>query len=321
MANGSAKEGACQQENFIAPAIELLKLKKQPDYRRAAVLQGLPDEYANTWNVQCSALVKNFTTCLHAILSGDNFALLISGLKRSELNMKSNRRFFAAAALLASVSIISAGDIEGKITLKGNPPPEKELPMDANCGKLHAGKPAAKTRFYVTGEGGALADVFVYVKAGLPAKDWPVSDKAQVLDQVGCEYTPYVSGLQANQKLIVKNSDPVLHNVHPTPTSPGNKESNLAQLPKGKDLEFTFPSEEILLRFKCDVHPWMFAYVGVLKHPFWAVTEKDGTFKIKDLPPGKYTIEAYHRKGGKQTAEVTVEAAGAKKADFTFDAK
>lgn len=235
--------------------------------------------------------------------------------------MKLNRHFLAAAALLAGLPMVSAGDIEGKMTLKGTPPPEKELPMDANCGKMHAGKPAPKTRFYVVGEGGGLADVFVYVKSGLDGKTFPAPDKAQVLDQVGCEYTPYILGLQTGQKLVVKNSDPVLHNVHPTPTSAGNKESNLAQLPKGKDLEFTFPSEEILLRFKCDVHPWMFAYVGVLKHPFWAVSDKDGSFKIKDLPPGKYTIEAYHRKGGKQTAEVTVEATGAQKADFTFEVK
>jgi hypothetical protein len=235
--------------------------------------------------------------------------------------MKLNRRFLAVGAVLASLPMVSAGDIEGKITLKGTPPPEKELPLDANCGKMHVGKPTPKTRFYVVGEGGGLADVFVYVKSGVEGKTFPASDKPQVLDQVGCEYTPYILGLQTGQTLVVKNSDPVLHNVHPTPTSPGNKESNLAQLPKGKDLTFTFPSEEILLRFKCDVHPWMFAYVGVLKHPFYAVSEKDGTFKIKDLPAGKYTIEAYHRKGGKQTAEVTVEAAGSKKQDFTFEVK
>lgn len=235
--------------------------------------------------------------------------------------MKMTGRFLTAAAVFASLASVTAGDIEGKITLKGTPPAEKELPLDANCGKLHAGKPTPKTRFYVVGEGSGLADVFVYVKEGLAGKSFPVSEKPGVLDQVNCEYTPYVLGLQTNQKLLVKNSDPLLHNVHPTPLSPGNKESNLAQLPKGKDLEFTFPSEEILLRFKCDVHPWMFAYVGVVNHPFHAVTDKDGGFKIKDLPAGKYTIEAFHRKAGKQTMELTVEASGAKKADFSFDAK
>jgi hypothetical protein len=235
--------------------------------------------------------------------------------------MKLNRRSLAALALLAALPSISAGDITGKITLKGTPPPEKELPMDPNCAKLHVGKPKPKTRFYVVGDNNGLADVFVYVKTGLEGKTFPVSDKPAVLDQVDCEYTPYILGLQTNQKLVVKNSDPVLHNVHPTPTSPGNKESNLAQLPKGKDLDFTFPSEEIFLRFKCDVHPWMFAYVGVVKHPFHAVTDKEGNFKISDLPAGKYTIEAIHRKAGKQTAELTVDATGAQTVNFTFDAK
>ena len=163
--------------------------------------------------------------------------------------------------------------------------------------------------------------MFVYVKDGLRGKSFPVPNESPLLDQIGCEYIPYVLGLQTNQKLLVRNSDPVLHNVHPTPAVAGNLEKNLAQMPKGKDLEFTFPNEEIFVRFKCDVHPWMFAYVGVLNHPFYSVSDKDGTFTIKNLPPGKYTIEAYHRKAGKQTAEVTVEGTDAKEANFTFDVK
>jgi len=216
--------------------------------------------------------------------------------------------------------MISAGDITGKITLKGTPPPEKELPLDPNCGKLHPeGTP--KTRFYVVGQGGELADVFVYIKDGLTGKAFPVPDKPGLLDQKGCEYIPYVSGLQTNQKLLVRTSDPVLHNVHPTPMAPGNKESNMAQLPKSKDLEYVFPTPEVFLRYKCDVHPWMFSYVGVVDNPFYAVTEKDGKFTIKNVPPGSYTIEAYHRKAGKQTAQVTVEATGSKESNFTFEAK
>jgi len=141
------------------------------------------------------------------------------------------------------------------------------------------------------------------------------------LDQKGCEYIPYVSGLQVNQKMVVHNSDPVLHNVHVMPAVAGNKESNQAQMPKGKDLDFSFPKEEQFLKFKCDVHPWMFSYVTVLDHPFYSVSGADGTFKISNLPAGKYTIEAAHRKGGKQTQEVTVDATGSKEVNFTFDAK
>lgn len=232
--------------------------------------------------------------------------------------MKLKRRCFAVAALFASLQLAGAGEIVGKITLKGTPPPERTIPLDPACGKIH---PTKKTRLYVVGANGELADTFIYVKEGLSGKTFPVPEKPGLLDQVGCEYQPYVSGLQTGQKLLVRNSDPVLHNVHPTPAVAGNLEKNLAQLPKGKDLEFSFPKEEMFLRFKCDVHPWMFSYVTVLNHPYYSVSSKDGTFKIANLPPGKYTIEAAHRKAGKQTMEVTVEETGAKEANFTFDAK
>ena len=229
-----------------------------------------------------------------------------------------NSRLLASAALVASLQFVTAGDVTGKITLKGTPAPEKDLPLDPACGKIH---PTKKTKFYVVGSGGELADTFVYVKDGLTGKTFPVPEKPNLIDQVGCEYTPYVSGLMVNQKLLVRNSDPVLHNVHPIPSVAGNKESNVAQLPKAKDLEFSFPKEEQFLRFKCDVHPWMFSYVSVLNHPFYTVSGKDGTFKISGLPAGKYTIEANHRKAGKQTVEVEVPESGSKEANFTLEAK
>ena len=227
-------------------------------------------------------------------------------------------RWLMLAALVASLRIISAGDISGKITLKGTPPPEKDLPLDAQCGKIH---PTKKTKLYVVGANGELADTFIYVKDGLAGKAFPAPEKSALIDQAGCEYTPYVSGVMVGQKILVRNSDPVLHNVHPIPTVAGNKESNVAQMPKGKDLEFSFPKEELFLRFKCDVHPWMFSYVSVMSHPFFAVSGKDGTFKIENLPAGKYTIEVSHRKAGKQTLEVEVPATGAKEANFTLEAK
>jgi hypothetical protein len=231
--------------------------------------------------------------------------------------MKLNHRCLAVAALFASLQLVSAGDITGKITLKGTPPPEKDLPLDPTCGKIH---PTKKTRLYVVGKGGELADTFVYLKEGVKAGA-PASDKALLVDQVGCEYQPYVAGAMVNQKITVRNSDPVLHNVHVMPANPGNKESNMAQLPKSKDLDFTFSTEEIFLKFKCDVHPWMFSYVSIMKHPYFAVSGTDGTFKIANVPPGKYTIEAKHRKAGSQTIEIEVPATGSKEANFTLEAK
>jgi len=236
--------------------------------------------------------------------------------------MKVDRRLIALGLVLGSLPIsmptAMAGDVTGKITLKGTPPPERDLPLDPACGKIH---PTKKTRLYVAGAGGELADTFVYVKDGLTGKVFPVPEKSALIDQVGCEYSPYVSGLMAGQKLLVRNSDPVLHNVNVQPAVAGNKASNLAQMPKGKDLEYKFEKEEMFLRFKCDVHPWMFSYVTVLNHPFYSVSGTDGTFKITGLPAGKYTIEAAHRKAGKQTLEVEVPESGSKEANFAFEVK
>lgn len=230
--------------------------------------------------------------------------------------MTMKARTLVAAALLASLPATFAADITGKITLKGKPPPEKPIPLDPQCGKLHT--TPITTRFYVTGPNGELADVFVHLTAGLEGKSFQPSAEPAVIDQKGCEYIPYVFGVQTGQKILVKNSDPVLHNVHATPTVAGNPEKNLAQPPGGKDLEFVFNNPEVFLRFKCDVHPWMFSYAGVVPHPFFATTGEDGTFKIKNVPPGKYKIEAYHRKAGKIEKEVTVGSDNVT-VDFTME--
>lgn len=228
--------------------------------------------------------------------------------------MKLNRHLIAVAALLGAVQMLSAADITGKITLKGTPPPNPTAPLDPNCGKMHP--EGMKVPLYLVGADGALADVFVYIKEG--ASKGAAAAEPAVLDQKGCEYTPYVSGLQTGQKLLVKNSDDVLHNVHAQPMVAGNKESNMAELPKSKPLEFTFANPEVLLKFKCDVHPWMFSYVGVVDHPYFAVTDKDGNFKIANVPAGSYTVEAFHRKAGKSDQKVTVGADGGK-ANFTLE--
>lgn len=228
--------------------------------------------------------------------------------------MKLTTQLLMAAVVAGATQMASAADITGKITLKGTPPPEKELPLDPSCGKLHTAKP--KTRFYVVDAKGGLADTFVYIKEGLTAKP-DASAQAAVLDQKGCEYVPYVFGLQTKQKLSVKNSDPLMHNVHATPDpKSGNKESNMAQMPGPKMLDYTFNNPEVFLRFKCDVHPWMFAYAGVVDHPYFAVSGADGSFKIPNVPPGKYVVEIVHRKTHATakpiSKEVTVGADGAK---------
>ena len=239
------------------------------------------------------------------------------------MNMRTTSTLTLVAVLATSLQLAQAGDITGKITLKGTPPPEKPIPMDSvqGCGALHT-KPVY-TRLYTVDKNGGLADTVVMLK-GITGKSTGASAPPLVIDQKGCEYEPYVAVAQTGQKIVVKNSDPVLHNVHATPSVPGNPEENKAQMPGGADLSFSFPKAEKFIRFKCDVHPWMFSYVTVADHPYIAVSGADGTYTIKDVPPGKYTIEAIHRKvhpdleGATQEIEVTAEGA---KADFTLEVK
>jgi plastocyanin len=229
---------------------------------------------------------------------------------------------FAAASFALALQLASAGDITGTITLKGAPPKEKEitpLKEDANCGKLHSDMPT--THFYVVGPKGELADVIISVQ-GAPGKSTGAAAPAALLDQKGCEYVPQILAVQTGQKIQVKNSDPVLHNVHDVPgPAAGNQEFNQAQMPSGPDLTFSFSKPEEFLKFKCDVHPWMFAWVSVFDHPFFAVSGKDGTFKIANVPAGKYTLQAAHRKAGKATQEIEVKDGEATKVDLTLEVK
>jgi hypothetical protein len=229
--------------------------------------------------------------------------------------MKMTLSFLTLAALAGTVS---AAEISGKVKLTGTPPPEKQIPLDAACGK--ASPNGLTTRHYVVSADKGLANVFVYLKEG--AKPTPATGTAPVLDQVNCEYQPYVMGLQSGQSFNVKNSDPVLHNVHAMP-KPGtaNKEKNVGQPLKGMTTPFMFPAAEVLLKFKCDVHPWMFAYLGVVDHPYFSVTDKDGNYKISGVPAGDYTVEAFHLKAGSSAQKVKVGADEKKSQDFTLEAK
>jgi hypothetical protein len=226
------------------------------------------------------------------------------------------------AGLAAALQVASAADITGTVTLKGTPPKEKDItPVmeDMNCSKLHTTVPT--THFYVVGPKGELADVIVSLQ-GVSGKSTGASAPPMVLDQKGCEYVPAIFAVQTDQKIMIKNSDPVLHNVHDIPAEgSGNKEKNEAQLPNGPDLTFSFSKPENFLKFKCDVHQWMFAWVSIFDHPYFAVSSKDGSFKIANVPPGKYKIQAAHRKAGVVTQEVEVKEGEPAKVDFTLEVK
>ena len=234
------------------------------------------------------------------------------------MRIKSGFGLFLTGFLLGSA--VQAGDLSGVVKLQGTPPPEKEiveLKNDVTCGPLHTDMP--KTRFFVTGADGTLADVVVSLQ-GLSGKSAGAAAPPLVIEQKGCEYTPYVAACQTKQKITVKNSDPVMHNVHSTAGNPDNKDQNKAQMAQGPDLTFSFDAPEEFMRFKCDVHPWMFAYVSVFDHPYFAVTGKDGAYKIANVPPGKYKIVARHRKGGSVEKEIEVKD-GANPLDFVIELK
>jgi hypothetical protein len=232
-----------------------------------------------------------------------------------------------ALAVAARFHTGYAADITGVVTLNGTPPPEKPitpLKEDATCGKMHTEMPT--THFYVVGSDKQLADVIVMLK-GISGKSTGASAPALVLDQKGCLYTPQILAIQTHQKLLVKNSDPVLHNVHLNPATPGNQQanpvSNAAQMANGPDLSFTFTTPENFLKFQCDVHPWMFAWVTVVDHPYFALTGKDGAFKISNVPPGKYTLTALHRKAAPTGVdkEIEVKEGEPAKVDFALEVK
>jgi hypothetical protein len=186
--------------------------------------------------------------------------------------------------------------------------------MDADPVCLLQHKGGAASEEVVVNPNGTLKNVFVYVKEGLQGQKFEAPKDPVVFDQKGCHYEPHVFGIMTNQPLQILNSDGTLHNVHALPKN--SKEFNLGMPIQGMKLTKAFAAPEIMVKIKCEVHPWMAAYGGVVEHPFYAVSGDDGTFTIKDLPPGEYVLEAWHEKYGTQTA--TVKVPETTEASFTF---
>jgi plastocyanin len=215
----------------------------------------------------------------------------------------------------SAVDPATAATVTGNVKLEGNAPKGEAIKMNADPVCMREGK-GGMTEFIVAGDGGALQNVFVYVKEGLGDRTFQAPQETVVLDQKGCRYQPHVFGVMVGQPLEIVNSDPTLHNVHAMPKS--NQEFNTGQPIQGMKFAHTFTSQEVMVPFKCDVHGWMNAYAGVVSHPFFAVTDASGRFEIKGLPPGNYTIEAWHEKLGTQTQQVTVAEKDSKEANFAF---
>ncbi|MBI1861821.1 MAG: carboxypeptidase regulatory-like domain-containing protein [Deltaproteobacteria bacterium] len=220
---------------------------------------------------------------------------------------------------LLGASFALAGNVTGKVSFKGTAPKADVVKMNADpvCAKENAGKKVVKDDVVVNANG-TLANVFVYVKEGLKKEAIPADVGSPVtFDQSGCMYTPHVLGVRVGQKLKIVNSDSTMHNVHSL--SKTNPSFNSAMPTKGQTIEKDFKKAEFPVKVKCDVHGWMAGYIGVMEHPFFAVSDSSGAFSINNLPPGDYKLEAWHEKFGTKMADVKVTAAGAGPVEFTFN--
>jgi hypothetical protein len=205
--------------------------------------------------------------------------------------------------------------VKGTVTLKGKAPSRKKIRMDGDpkCAALHKGEPML-TEEVLVDAANHLQWAFVYVKSGLDSVKKPDPPKTPVvMDQKGCHYEPHVMGVMVGQDFLVRCSDELLHIPHAVPSF--NREWGFSQEGKGKERTKVFTGPEIMVPIKCDVHVWMKAWVGVLDHPWYGVTDAAGHFEIKDLPPGKYTLEVWHEAYKAATKEIEVKEKAVTTAD------
>ncbi len=216
----------------------------------------------------------------------------------------------------------AAGDasgvkLTGQVVYRGSPPAQRAVYMtkDAKCAELHGGKPVLDEDLIVSSDGG-VKNAFVRVQRGAPKIDYPMPEKPAVLSQEGCMFRPRVQGVRVGQRLLVANVDPVTHNVRSFPVQ--NPAFNFGQPPDTDPRERIFEKAEREIEIQCDFHLWMHAYLFVMDHPFFSVSNDDGTYAIEGLPQGEYTLEAWHEKLGKQRKTVTVGGDAVVDVNFTF---
>lgn len=224
--------------------------------------------------------------------------------------------FCSVRGVLAGGPISTGGaTIRGSVHFEGKIPAPKLINMAADpvCARQHASPEMAQE---VKADGkGRLENVIVFVSEGLGDQTFAPPSQPAVVEQKGCLYQPHVLAVRANQTVQLVNDDATSHNIHPLPAN--NREWNKAE-PPGSKMEDSFAREEIAIPVKCNVHPWMKGYIAVFKHPFFAVTGKDGNFDLSNLPPGTYTIKAWHEKLGTATQQVTIGGNETKEISFVF---
>ncbi len=213
----------------------------------------------------------------------------------------------------------TAGSINGRITFRGKAPKAEVIRMSADpaCEQVSTGR--ATTETALVGADGALANVFVHIEDAFTGYEFDVPKEAVVLDQRGCRYVPHVLGVRVGQPLEFLNSDETFHNAHASPAH--NTEFDRGEPTAGMRLRHTFTKPEVMVPIKCNVHNWMKSYVGVMAHPYFAVTAADGAFAMNGLPPGTYRIDAWHELFGEQSQSVTITEKQTVSAAFTFQSK
>jgi len=218
-----------------------------------------------------------------------------------------------------SVNAASTVQIAGSVKLDGIAPHAKPIDMskEPSCAAFHKDKPAT-TESVVTGPNGGLANVVVYISQGLTGSEAPVSSQPVQLDQKGCQYVPHVVAVDAGQHVKIVNDDQTSHNIYPQATK--NPPWNKSQPAGAQPLDVFWANEEIAIPVKCNVHPWMRAYIVVVKGPY-GVSDDSGSFKLDNVPPGNYTLTAWHETYGTQTQNVTIAAGKPASVNFTFKAK
>lgn len=215
-----------------------------------------------------------------------------------------------------TADVVPAGSatVEGVVRFEGMPPERQRINQARECEELH--EEPVLTDNVVVNDDGTLRHVFVYVREGLEGQSFPTPQEPVVLDQENCMYEPHVFGIQTGQTLRILNSDPLQHNIHALPEE--NRPFNYSTPMEGMEREATFRTPEVMVRIKCDVHPWMLAWAGVVAHPYFDTTGDEGAFSLENLPAGQYTIEAWHEEYGTQTQTVTVGEDETATVDFTF---
>lgn len=224
----------------------------------------------------------------------------------------------APAAPAATVNPATAGTITGTVKLIGTAPKMAIIKMGADPACEKDNKGPVHSEEVVVGEGNTLANVVVFIKSGLGNYSYPTPSQPATLDQKGCMYYPHIVCLMTGQQFQVINSDSLTHNIHVMPKD--NRQWNESQPQGAGPITKDFARAEMAIPVKCNIHPWMKAYINVFDNPYFATTSDDGTFTLKNVPPGTYTVEAWQEKYGTTDQQVTVGPKESKTVDFSFKA-